>query len=208
MKKMLSGILILMLALGSVIMPAAAEESAAPDAVTSASINSRDSGAPAGQMPGGQMPGAPMHGMHPHGQRSGGAQQPAAGQAEPSAVPDESNAETGAMPADTGANPQTATPPDANVTGSGTAQAENTPVIRNTRGNKKNGKSTQKKNTATTPAVVPTVTQPTVTFELLLEKGVISQDVYDAIMAFIKDYTAPASSTVPAEGAPAEPANG
>ena len=29
-----------------------------------------------------------------------------------------------------------------------------------------------------------------ITFELLLEKGVISQEVYDAIMNFIKEYTA------------------
>ena len=37
-----------------------------------------------------------------------------------------------------------------------------------------------------------------ITFELLLEKGVISREVYDAIMKFIKEYTAENAQAAPA----------
>ena len=80
-------------------------------------------------------------------------------------------------------------------------QAENAdsaaaPESGKTKENKNNTRSGKKGKADGTEAA------PRITFELLLEKGVISREVYDAIMDFIRNYTAenaPAAPALPAE---------
>ena len=191
-KKWISWILALSLLLGAAVIPAVAEETnTETDAVTSASVKTGRKGgqksAPNGQMPGGQ--------DHSNGggkrQRPGNAQgQPQAPVADapntvtPPEMPDQANGEAVGIPEN-----QENTQPADSTGNSGSTESGNRKKDKDAARDGKKGK----KGTQTSVQGI--------TFELLLEKGVITQEVYDAIMNFIKEYTTQSTTvtTVPSE---------
>ncbi len=171
MKKWISLVLALSLLLGAAVIPAVAEEPAGgTDTVTSASVamsgrNGRNS------MPGRQMPSG-QHG------RNRNQADPAAPQAEPPAVP-----EVPAAP-ELPAEPEYPAEPEQPAESNAPESSESAPAASSGRQAKKSSGNTArsvKKGKASVSAG-----SLTVTLDLLLEKGVISQDVYQAILAFIQ----------------------
>ena len=165
MKKWISLVLALSLLISAAVIPAMAEESAGgTDAVTSASVmkggrNGRNA-APGRQMPSGQ-----------HG-RNRTPSDSAAPQAEPPAVPE--------LPAE----PELPAAPEQPAESNAPDSSESAPSASSGKQVKKssgNTARTVKKGKASVSAG-----SLTVTLDLLLEKGVISQDVYQAILAFIQ----------------------
>lgn len=165
MKKWISLVLALSLLISAAVIPAMAEESAGgTDAVTSASVtkggrNSRNA-APGRQMPSGQ-----------HG-RNRTPSDTAAPQAEPPAAPE--------LPAE----PELPAAPEQPAESNAPDSSESAPSASSGKQMKKssgNTARTVKKGKASVSAG-----SLTVTLDLLLEKGVISQDVYQAILAFIQ----------------------
>jgi hypothetical protein len=165
MKKWISLILALSLLLSAAVIPAVAEEPAGgTDAVTSASI-AKNSQNGRNSAPGRQAP---------SGSRGRNRNQPdaAAPQAEPPAVPE--------LPAEPGQPAVPEQPADNAVPD----DQESAPAASSGKQAKKGGGNnarTAKKGKASVSAG-----SLTVTLDLLLEKGVISQDVYQAILAFIQ----------------------
>lgn len=165
MKKWISLVLALSLLISAAVIPAMAEESAgSTDAVTSASVmkggrNGRNA-APGRQMPSGQ-----------HG-RNRTPSDSAAPQAEPPAVPE--------LPAE----PELPAAPEQPAESNAPESSDSAPAASSGKQVKKssgNTARTVKKGKASVSAG-----SLTVTLDLLLEKGVISQDVYQAILAFIQ----------------------
>ena len=165
MKKWISLVLALSLLISAAVIPAMAEESAGgTDAVTSASVtkggrNGRNA-APGRQMPSGQ-----------HG-RNRTPSDTAAPQAEPPAAPE--------LPAE----PELPVAPEQPAESNAPDSSESAPSASSGKQVKKssgNTARTVKKGKASVSAG-----SLTVTLDLLLEKGVISQDVYQAILAFIQ----------------------
>ena len=165
MKKWISLVLALSLLISAAVIPAMAEESAcSTDAVTSASVmkggrNGRNA-APSRQMPSGQ-----------HG-RNRTPSDTAAPQAEPPAAPE--------LPAE----PELPAAPEQPAESNAPESSESAPSASSGKQVKKssgNTARTVKKGKASVSAG-----SLTVTLDLLLEKGVISQDVYQAILAFIQ----------------------
>ena len=171
MKKWISLVLALSLLLSAAVIPAMAEESAgSTDAVTSASVmkggrNGRNA-APGRQMPSGQ-----------HG-RNRTPSDTAAPQAEPPAAPELPVAPE--LPAE----PELPVAPEQPAESNAPESSESAPAASSGKQVKKssgNTARTVKKGKASVSAG-----SLTVTLDLLLEKGVISQDVYQAILAFIQ----------------------
>ena len=165
MKKWISLVLALSLLISAAVIPAMAEEPAGgTDAVTSASVtkggrNGRNA-APGRQMPSGQ-----------HG-RNRTPSDTAAPQAEPPAAPE--------LPAE----PELPAAPEQPAESNAPDSSESAPSASSGKQVKKssgNTARTVKKGKASVSAG-----SLTVTLDLLLEKGVISQDVYQAILAFIQ----------------------
>lgn len=165
MKKWISLVLALSLLLSAAVIPAMAEEPAGgTDAVTSASVmkggrNGRNA-APGRQMPSGQ-----------HG-RNRTPSDTAAPQAEPPAAPE--------LPAE----PELPAAPEQPAESNAPDSSESAPSASSGKQVKKssgNTARTVKKGKASVSAG-----SLTVTLDLLLEKGIISQDVYRAILAFIQ----------------------
>ena len=165
MKKWISLVLALSLLISAAVIPAMAEDSAgSTDAVTSASVmkggrNGRNA-APGRQMPSGQ-----------HG-RNRTPSDTAAPQAEPPAVPE--------LPAE----PELPAAPEQPAESNAPESSDSAPAASSGKQVKKssgNTVRTVKKGKASVSAG-----SLTVTLDLLLEKGVISQDVYQAILAFIQ----------------------
>ena len=193
MKKLISWILALSLVLCAAVLPAAAEEEGTTtDAVTSASVsrNGKDGrkNMPGGQPQNGQQPGGRTRDRRNQQQQPGQMPQAPAGvpgtAAQP-AVPDGMTEETVTPPATTEADPAAEN-----------ADSASTPAAGKTKDNRNNARTGKKGKTAITAAGMQ------ITLDLLLEKGVISQEVYNAIMNFIREYTAETAPAVPA--APAE----
>ena len=165
MKKWISLVLALSLLISAAVIPAMAEDSAgSTDAVTSASVmkggrNGRNA-APGRQMPSGQ-----------HG-RNRTPSDTAAPQAEPPAAPE--------LPAE----PELPAAPEQPAESNAPESSDSAPAASSGKQVKKssgNTVRTVKKGKASVSAG-----SLTVTLDLLLEKGVISQDVYQAILAFIQ----------------------
>ena len=205
MKKLISWILALSLVLCAAVLPAAAEEEGTTtDTVTSASV-SRNGKDGRKNMPGGQT----QNGQTQNGQQPGGRtrdrknQQPAQMAQAPAGVP--GGAVPPAMP--DGTTEETVTPPAAPDGTAESGQQEqgtdsaSTPASGKTKDTRNNARMGKKGKAANTAAGTQ------ITFELLLEKGVISREVYDAIMNFIKEYTAETAPAVPAVPAEAEGAS-
>ena len=216
MKRWTAWILALSLILCAAVLPAAAEEEETQtDAVTSASVNQGGKDGrknmPGGQTQNGQQPGGRTRDRK--NQQPGSAQMPQVpagvpGNALPPAMPGGTAGETVTPPeVPDETSGETVTPPEVpdGTTESGQQEQDtdsaSTPSSgKTTKDNSRNNPRTGKKGKAADTASVPQIT-----FELLLEKGVISQEVYDAIMKFIREYTAETLPAVPA--APAEGAN-
>ncbi len=165
MKKWISLVLALSLLLSAAVIPVMAEEPAGgTDAVTSASVtkggrNGRNA-APGRQMPSGQ-----------HG-RNRTPSDSAVPQAEPPAVPE--------LPAE----PELPAAPEQPAESNAPESSDSAPAASSGKQVKKssgNTARTVKKGKASVSAG-----SLTVTLDLLLEKGIISQDVYQAILAFIQ----------------------
>ncbi len=196
MKKWISWILALSLLLGAAVIPAVAEETNTEnDAVSSASVNTGSKGgqknAPNEQMPNGQMPNGRGHGNGGRKQQPGNIQvqpqMPSAATpdtATPPEMPGQANGEA----AEISENPENTQPADS-TGNSGSTESRNRKKDKDAARDGKKGK----KGTQTSVQGI--------TFELLLEKGVITQEVYDAIMNFIKEYTTQSTTvtTVPSE---------
>ena len=203
MKRWISWILALSLILGAAVLPAAAEgANTAADAVSSASISG-----------GGRRnaPGGPRQGMPPRGgQRPGNTNGETT---TPPALPESVNGETATPPAlPESANGETATPPDMpeSANGEEAARSEAPAEAGNAESGTKqpeSGKKKDSRNSMRTGKKSRNTASAAegITFELLLEKGIITQDIYNAIMTFIREYTA--ASTAPA-AVPAAEASG
>ena len=177
MKKWISRILALSLILCAVALPGTAENETQTDTVTSASVSQgrKDSRK---DIPGGQMPEGRRHGrkdQQPDSTRT----QPEESESVPDFIPDDPDGKT-VSPVET---PETRQPSEE-------ADEESTSGLRKGKG-PRDLRTGKKKKTESTDI------SGQITFELLLEKGVISQEVYDAIMNFIKEYTAALTDTVP-----------
>ncbi|QTE68000.1 hypothetical protein JNO48_12535 [Clostridiales bacterium] len=165
MKKWISLALALSLLLSAAVIPAMAEEPAGgTDAVTSASVmkggrNGRNA-APGRQMPSGQ-----------HG-RNRTPSDTAAPQAEPPAAPE--------LPAE----PELPAAPEQPAESNAPDSSESAPSASSGKQVKKSSGNTAR--TAKKGKASVSAGSLTVTLDLLLEKGVISQDVYQAILAFIQ----------------------
>lgn len=186
MKKWISLVLALSLLLSAAVIPAMAEEPAGgTDAVTSASVtkggrNGRNA-APGRQMPSG-----------PHG-RNRTPSDTAAPQAEPPAVPElpaepEQPAEP-ALPAEPELPAEPGQPAESNAPES----SEGAPAASSGRQVKKSSGSTAR--TVKKGKAAVSAGGLTVTLDLLLEKGIISQDVYRAILAFIQSNFLPEAAS-------------
>ena len=176
MKKWISRILALSLILCAVALPGTAENETQTDTVTSASVSQgrKDSRK---DIPGGQMPEGRRHGRKDQ-QPDSTQTQPEESESVPDLIPDDPDGKT-VSPAET---PEAGQPPEI-------TDGESTSGLRKGKGPR--DLRTGKKKTESTDI------SGQITFELLLEKGVISQEVYDAIMNFIKEYTAALTDTVP-----------
>ena len=165
MKKWISLVLALSLLISAAVIPAMAEESAGgTDAVTSASVtkggrNGRNA-APGRQMPSGQ-----------HG-RNRTPSDTAAPQAEPPAVPE--------LPAE----PELPAAPEQPAESNAPDSSESAPSASSGKQVKKSSGNTAR--TVKKGKAAVSAGSLTVALDLLLEKGVISQDVYQAILAFIQ----------------------
>ena len=196
MKKLISWILALSLILCAVILPAVAEEETQTDTVTSASV-SRNGKDGRNNAPGGQPQGAPSrNGQMPGGRtrdRNNRQQAPAEvpGSVTPPEMPDGMAGEASVTTPETAESGEQAENADSAAAPESGKSKEN-----KNKENKNNTRSGKKGKADGTEAA------PRITFELLLEKGVISREVYDAIMDFIRNYTAenaPAAPALPAE---------
>ena len=187
MKKWISRILALSLILCAVALPGTAENETQTDTVTSASVSQgrKDSRK---DIPGGQMPEGRRHGrkdQQPDSTRT----QPEESESVPDFIPDDPEGMPDFIPDDPDGKtvspaetPEAGQPPEI-------TDGESTSGLRKGKGPR--DLRTGKKKTESTDI------SGQITFELLLEKGVISQEVYDAIMNFIKEYTAALTDTVP-----------
>ena len=196
MKKMISWILALSLVFCAAVLPAAAEEEETQtDAVTSASVN-RNGKDSRNNATGGQTQNGPQPGGRTRDRRN---QQPGQMPQVPAGVPG-----AAAQPAvPDGTAEETVTPPATTETDPAAENADSatTPEAGKTKDNRNNARTGKKGKNAVTAAGTQ------ITFELLLEKGVISQEIYDAIIKFIQEYTADTAPTVPAAPTEAEGAS-
>ena len=178
MKRWISWILALSLILCAAVLPAVAEEEETKtDAVTSASVSRKEKDGRK-NIPGGQTQESRKHGRK--------EQQPDSSQTQteesenlPDFIPDDPDGET-VSPDET---PESSRP-------SGKDDKESASESRKEK-DLRDPRTGKRRKTESTDI------SGQITFELLLEKGVISQEVYDAIMEFIREYTAAMTESAP-----------
>ena len=191
MKKILVWGMILALMISALALPSLAEEAETQsDAVTSATQQSGKGGHGGRQQPaGGQMPDQNGQDSRMPGMDGRNARQNQNGQMPQAPDQNGQNNQAPQQPGQNGQNEQSAQQPDQNGTGS-----QSVTPCKGGRGNQ-GGKQNGKQNRPQTPA-------QRLNFDQMLTDGVITQEIYDSIMNYMKERTPQqADGTAPAEGA-------